>query len=132
MAGIGIPDTLKGRSLTRISAWSADELALALDLARELKVERSRRKELRLLPGRTVGLIFRKPSTRTRWAGFSSGQPRSESVPMVNSPPGTQVMPGGAAGGAFHNFVPANAAANATRASAVNAATRFMTDPREA
>jgi ornithine carbamoyltransferase len=63
---IGIPDTLKGRSLTRISAWNADELTLTLDLARELKLERARRKELRLLPGRTVGLVFRKPSTRTR------------------------------------------------------------------
>ena len=66
MADIGIPDTLKGRSFTRVSAWSPDELLLALDLARELKVERARRKELRILPGRTVGLIFRKPSTRTR------------------------------------------------------------------
>ncbi len=66
MADLGIPDTLKGRSLTRIAAWSPDELLLTLDLARELKVERARRKELRLLPGRTVGLVFRKPSTRTR------------------------------------------------------------------
>ena len=66
MADLGIPQTLKGRSLTRISAWSPDELLVALDLARELKVERARRKELRILPGRTVGLIFRKPSTRTR------------------------------------------------------------------
>jgi ornithine carbamoyltransferase len=62
----GIPDTLKGRSFTRIADWSPDELRLALDLADELKVERARRKELRILPGRTVGLIFRKPSTRTR------------------------------------------------------------------
>jgi ornithine carbamoyltransferase len=66
MAGLAIPETLKGRSLTRIAAWSPDELLLTLDLARELKVERARRKELRLLPGRTVGLVFRKPSTRTR------------------------------------------------------------------
>ena len=62
----GIPDTLKGRSFTRVSDWSADELRTALDLADELKVERARRRELRILPGRTVGLIFRKPSTRTR------------------------------------------------------------------
>jgi ornithine carbamoyltransferase len=62
----GIPDTLKGRSFTRVSDWSPDELRTALDLADELKVERARRKELRILPGRTVGLIFRKPSTRTR------------------------------------------------------------------
>jgi ornithine carbamoyltransferase len=62
----GIPDTLKGRSFTRVGDWSRAELATALDLADELKVERARRRELRVLPGRTVGLIFRKPSTRTR------------------------------------------------------------------
>ena len=62
----GIPDTLKGRSYTRVSDWTRDELRLALDLADELKLERARRKELRILPGRTVGLIFHKPSTRTR------------------------------------------------------------------
>ena len=62
----GIPEALKGRSFTRVADWSADELRLTLDLADELKVERARRRELRILPGRTVGLIFRKPSTRTR------------------------------------------------------------------
>jgi ornithine carbamoyltransferase len=62
----GIPDTLKGRSYTRVGAWTREELALALDLADELKVERARRRELRVLPGRTVALIFHKPSTRTR------------------------------------------------------------------
>ena len=62
----GVPDTLKGRDYTRVSDWTPAELALALDLADELKVERARRRELRILPGRTVGLIFRKPSTRTR------------------------------------------------------------------
>ena len=62
----GVPETLKGRSFTRVADWSPDELRMALDLADELKVERARRRELRILPGRTVGLIFRKPSTRTR------------------------------------------------------------------
>ena len=62
----GIPDVLKGRSYTSVSSWTRDELATALELADELKQERARRKELRILPGRTVGLIFRKPSTRTR------------------------------------------------------------------
>jgi ornithine carbamoyltransferase len=62
----GIPGTLKGRSYTRVSDWSAEELRTCLDLADELKQERVRRRELRVLPGRTVGLIFRKPSTRTR------------------------------------------------------------------
>ena len=64
----GVPTELKGRSFTRIAAWSQDELAMLLDLADELKAERARRPELRLLPGRTIGLIFHKPSTRTRVA----------------------------------------------------------------
>jgi ornithine carbamoyltransferase len=68
----GIPDSLKGRSYTRVSDWSRDELLLALDLADELKQERMRRKELRVLPGRTIGMIFHKPSTRTR-VGFEVG-----------------------------------------------------------
>ncbi len=68
----GIPDRLKGRSLTRIGTWTRDELETVLDLADELKVERARRHELRVLPGRTIGLIFHKPSTRTR-VGFEVG-----------------------------------------------------------
>src|SRR5262245_57143270 len=62
----GIPESLKGRSFTRVGAWSREELALALDLAEELKIERARRRELPVLRGRTVALIFHKPSTRTR------------------------------------------------------------------
>ena len=62
----GIPESLKGRSYTTVGSWTRHELQTALDLADELKQERVRRKELRVLPGRTVGLIFRKPSTRTR------------------------------------------------------------------
>jgi ornithine carbamoyltransferase len=68
----GIPDSLKGRSYTRVSDWTSEELTLALDLADELKQERLRRKELRVLPGRTIGMIFHKPSTRTR-VGFEVG-----------------------------------------------------------
>jgi ornithine carbamoyltransferase len=64
----GVPQTLKGRSFTRVSAWSRDELETLLELADELKAERARRRELRVLPGRTIGLIFHKPSTRTRVA----------------------------------------------------------------
>ena len=63
-----MPNELKGRNFTSIASWSRDELATLLDLADELKAERARRRELRLLPGRTIGLIFHKPSTRTRVA----------------------------------------------------------------
>jgi ornithine carbamoyltransferase len=62
----GVPNTLKGRSFTRVADWSQDELQTLLDLADELKAERAHRRELRVLPGRTLALIFRKPSTRTR------------------------------------------------------------------
>ena len=64
----GAPKHLKGRSFTRVAAWSRAELETLLDLSDELKAERERRPELRLLPGRTIGLIFHKPSTRTRVA----------------------------------------------------------------
>jgi ornithine carbamoyltransferase len=68
----GIPELLKGRSFTRVADWTREELQAALDLADDLKQERARRKELRILPGRTIGLIFHKPSTRTR-VGFEVG-----------------------------------------------------------
>jgi ornithine carbamoyltransferase len=59
-------ETLKGRSFTRVADWSREELETVLDLADELKELRQRREEHRLLPGRTLGMIFQKPSTRTR------------------------------------------------------------------
>jgi ornithine carbamoyltransferase len=64
----GVPTGLKGRNFTRVADWSREELETLLDLADELKAERARRPELRVLPGRTIGLIFHKPSTRTRVA----------------------------------------------------------------
>lgn len=57
---------LKGRDFLRVNDWSADELAALLELADRLKAERTERVEHRLLPGRTLGMIFEKPSTRTR------------------------------------------------------------------
>ena len=63
---IGLDARLKGRSFTRVSDWAADDLAQVLDLADELKLAHEQRDEQRLLPGRTLGMIFNKPSTRTR------------------------------------------------------------------
>ena len=57
---------LKGRHFTHIADWSGDELREVLDLAGELKDLRRRGVEHRLLPGRALGMIFQKPSTRTR------------------------------------------------------------------
>jgi ornithine carbamoyltransferase len=61
-----VVEDLKGRSYTKVADWSRAELEQVLDLADSLKQAQHAREEHRLLPGRTVGLIFEKPSTRTR------------------------------------------------------------------
>jgi ornithine carbamoyltransferase len=59
-------ESLKGRSFTRVADWSRDELLSVLDLADDLKQRQAGREEHHLLPGRTLAMIFQKPSTRTR------------------------------------------------------------------
>jgi ornithine carbamoyltransferase len=61
---IDVPETLKGRNFTRVADFSTDELELVLDLAERLK--KATREEQHVLPGRALGMIFNKPSTRTR------------------------------------------------------------------
>jgi ornithine carbamoyltransferase len=63
---VAVADSLKGRSFTRVADWSRNELLQVLDLADELKRLQHAGEEHRLLPGRTLGMIFQKPSTRTR------------------------------------------------------------------
>ncbi|MDQ4081460.1 MAG: ornithine carbamoyltransferase, partial [Actinomycetota bacterium] len=46
--------------------WEPDELLAVLDLADRLKVRQRERVAHRHLEGRTLGMIFQKPSTRTR------------------------------------------------------------------
>jgi hypothetical protein len=57
---------LEGRDFTRVSDLARLELEAVLDLADHLKALRQRREDHRLLPGRSLGMIFEKPSTRTR------------------------------------------------------------------
>jgi ornithine carbamoyltransferase len=59
-----VPETLKGRSFTRVADFSSEELELVLDLAERMKA--TPLEEQRVLPGRALGMIFQKPSTRTR------------------------------------------------------------------
>jgi ornithine carbamoyltransferase len=63
---LAVSEDLKGRDFTRVADWETGELLAALDLAEELKELQKRREEHHLLPGRTLGMIFQKPSTRTR------------------------------------------------------------------
>src|SRR4029079_2435692 len=69
---LAVGDSLKGRSFTRVADWSRDELLEVLDLADELKRFQQARTEHHLLAGRTLGMIFQKPSTRTR-VSFEAG-----------------------------------------------------------
>lgn len=57
---------LKGRDFLRVNDWQPDELVLVLDLADRLKARQRERIPHRHLDGRTLGMIFQKPSSRTR------------------------------------------------------------------
>ena len=57
---------LKGRHFLRVNDWAPDELLLALDLADRLKARQRERVPHRQMEGRSLGMIFQKPSTRTR------------------------------------------------------------------
>ena len=63
---VAVIDELKGRHFTRVADWSRADLERVLELADQLKELQQRREEHHLLPGRTLGMIFQKPSTRTR------------------------------------------------------------------
>jgi ornithine carbamoyltransferase len=57
---------LKGRDFLRVNDWEASELILVLELADRLKARQRERVDHRHLEGRSLGMIFQKPSTRTR------------------------------------------------------------------
>jgi ornithine carbamoyltransferase len=61
-----IPAQLKGRDFLRVNDWEPGELLLVLDVAERLKARQRERVPHRHLEGRTLGMIFQKPSTRTR------------------------------------------------------------------
>jgi ornithine carbamoyltransferase len=61
-----VPAHLKGRDFLRVHDWAPAELVLVLDWADRLKARQRERIEHRLLDGRSLAMIFEKPSTRTR------------------------------------------------------------------
>jgi ornithine carbamoyltransferase len=56
-----LPVSLRGRDLLRVADLEPAEIEAIFDVAEELKADRSP-----LLPGKTLGLVFGQPSTRTR------------------------------------------------------------------
>jgi ornithine carbamoyltransferase len=61
-----ISPRLKGHHFLRVNDWQPDDLLTVLDLADRLKARQRERISHRLLEGRSLGMIFQKPSTRTR------------------------------------------------------------------
>ena len=61
---LDVSKELEGRPFTLVADFSRDELELVLDTAARMK--RAPREDQHLLPGRSLGMIFQKPSTRTR------------------------------------------------------------------
>ena len=57
---------LKGRHLISLADFSRDELHLILDTAAELKLKLKFGEPHKYLEGKTLGMIFERPSTRTR------------------------------------------------------------------
>jgi len=57
---------LKGRDLICLHDFTPAEIAAILELAGDLKVKQKKKIPHAFLPGRTLGMIFQKASTRTR------------------------------------------------------------------
>lgn len=57
---------LKGRSLISLNELTTEEIFEIIELASDLKVKQKNRISHQFLQGRTLGMLFSKPSTRTR------------------------------------------------------------------
>lgn len=59
---------LKGRDFLKEIDFTRDEFEYLIDLAIDLKAQKRERREIQLMHGRNIALIFEKTSTRTRCA----------------------------------------------------------------
>ena len=67
-----VQTNLRGRDFISVHDFSIEEINTILDTAFELKLESSRGQSHELLKGKTLAMIFDKPSTRTR-VSFEAG-----------------------------------------------------------
>lgn len=65
-------EPLKGRDCLSLADWKPEEIALILDVAQRLKEKQRRGEHYTPLAGKTLAMIFDKPSTRTR-VSFEAG-----------------------------------------------------------
>jgi len=78
------------RHLISIHDLTREEVEEILRLAKDLKERQRRREPHRLLEGRTLAMIFEKPSTRTR-VSFETGISQLGGHPLVLTPGDTQL-----------------------------------------
>ncbi|BCU83182.1 ornithine carbamoyltransferase [Polycladomyces abyssicola] len=65
-------EPLKGRDCLSLADWKPEEIGLILDVAQRLKEKQRRGERYTPLAGKTLAMIFDKPSTRTR-VSFETG-----------------------------------------------------------
>lgn len=65
-------EALKGRDCLSLADWTPEEISLILDVAQKLKEKQHRGERYTPLSGKTLAMIFDKPSTRTR-VSFETG-----------------------------------------------------------
>ncbi|MBN2907974.1 ornithine carbamoyltransferase [Polycladomyces sp. WAk] len=65
-------EPLKGRDCLSLADWKPEEIELILDVAQKLKEKQRRGERYTPLAGKTLAMIFDKPSTRTR-VSFETG-----------------------------------------------------------
>ena len=63
---VSIIKEMYGRHFLTLQDYSSEEIIAILDLAAELKRKLQQKEQHHLLAGKTLGMIFEKPSTRTR------------------------------------------------------------------
>ncbi|MEG3069193.1 MAG: ornithine carbamoyltransferase [Syntrophaceticus schinkii] len=66
MSGAYLDKSLKGRDFLTISDFTAEEIRLLIDAAHDLKRDLKKGIPHTILQGKSLGMIFTKPSTRTR------------------------------------------------------------------
>ncbi len=70
--GPGLLEKLKGRHFLTLADFQEEELRAFIDLGLILKEELKKGHSINYLPGKTLGMVFEKPSTRTR-VSFEAG-----------------------------------------------------------
>jgi ornithine carbamoyltransferase len=93
MAGAYLDRRLKGRDFLTISDFTAKEIRLILDAAHDLKSDLKEGKPHPVLQGKSLGMIFTKPSTRTR-VSFEVGMVQLGGYPLFLSSQDIQLRRG--------------------------------------